>query len=144
MNSNNEINFSSKSNNNNNVIPDALQRLITSDMMYKCTETSIIDSINSIKIDLNANDICQVVCGLLEKWCFLMVDWARQSLYFKEIKVKYFCFFNFFNFIFKLIFIFKIDDQIKLLKNSWVDILLLDLMWKQCRSENSNESVICV
>jgi len=52
-----------------------------------------------------------------------MVDWARQSLYFKEI---------------------KIDDQIKLLKNSWVDILLLDLMWKQCRSENSNESIICV
>ena len=55
--------------------------------MYKCTETNIMDSIRSIKIDLNANDVCQVVCGLLEKWCFLMVDWARQSLYFKEIKV---------------------------------------------------------
>jgi len=53
-----------------------------------------------------------------------MVDWARQSLYFKEI---------------------KIDDQIKLLKNSWVDILLLDLMWKQCRSDISfNDSIICV
>ena len=32
-----------------------------------------------------------------------------------------------------------------MLKNSWVDILLLDLMWKQCRSELANDSVIiCV
>lgn len=84
-NGNNEVN---KPMNNNNNIPDALQRLITSDMMYKCTETSMIDSINSIKIDINASDVCQVICGLLEKWCFLMVDWARQSLYFKEIKVN--------------------------------------------------------
>lgn len=119
----NSSNDLANKNQQNNSIPDALQRLITSDMMYKCTETSIIDSINSIKIDINANDVCQVICGLLEKWCFLMVDWARQSLYFKEI---------------------KIDDQIKLLKNSWIDILLLDLMWKQCRTENTNEAIICV
>ena len=108
---------------NSATIPDALQRLMTSDLMYKCTETSIIDSIRSIKIDLNSSDVCRVVCGLLEKWCFLMVDWARQSLYFKDI---------------------KIDDQIKLLKNSWVDILLLDLMWKQCRSDCPSDTIVCV
>lgn len=106
---------------NNNSIPDTLQRLIKSDMMYKCSEANLIDTINSIKLDMGGVDVCQVMCDLLEKWCFLMVDWARQSIYFKEI---------------------KIDDQIKLLKNSWVDILILDLMWKQCRSEFSNESVI--
>jgi len=104
-----------------NSIPDALQRLIKSDMMYKCSEANLIDTINSIKLEIGGVDACQVMCDLLEKWCFLMVDWARQSIYFKEI---------------------KIDDQIKLLKNSWVDILILDLMWKQCRSEFSNESVI--
>ena len=87
-----------------------LQRLIASDMLYKCTESNLMESIRAIKIDFGATNVCQVSCSLLEKWCFLMVDWARQSLYFKEI---------------------KIDDQIKLLKNSWVDILLLDLMWKQ-------------
>jgi len=39
----------------------------------------------------------------------------------------------------------KIDDQIKLLKNSWVDILLLDLTWKQCHSiELPGESIIGV
>lgn len=87
-------------------------------------ETGIIESIRSIRIDLSAPDVCHVTCGLLEKWCFLMVDWARQSLYFKDI---------------------KIDDQIKLLKNSWIDILLLDLMWKQCRSnELSSDTIVCV
>lgn len=119
---------SSISNNNNqsdlNLIPEALQRLMTSDLMYKCTETNIMESIRSIKVDLNASDVCQISCSLLEKWCFLMVDWARQSLYFKDI---------------------KIDDQIKLLKNSWVDILLLDFMWKQCRSPDiPSDSIICV
>lgn len=56
--------------------------------MYKCMETSIIESIRSIRIDVQAPDVCHVACGLLEKWCFLMVDWARQSLYFKDIKVR--------------------------------------------------------
>lgn len=107
-----------------NSIPDALQRLMCSDLSYKCTDLSIVDAIKSIQIDLNSMDVCQSSVGLLEKWCFLMVDWARQSLYFKEI---------------------KIDDQIKLLKNSWIDILLLDLMWKQCRSEcSSTNSIILV
>jgi hypothetical protein len=72
---------------NNSVLPSALQRLITSDLMYKCTETSIIESISMIKIDMDSPDVCRTACGLLEKLCFLMVDWARQSLYFKEIKV---------------------------------------------------------
>lgn len=104
-------------------IPDALQRLIASDMTYKCTETNAMEAIRSIKIDLNASDLCQVSCRLLDKWCLLMVDWARQSLYFKEI---------------------KIDDQIKLLKNSWIDILLLDLMWKQCKANCSDDTIVCV
>jgi hypothetical protein len=112
--------------NSGNNVPEALQRLITSDLMYKCTETNIMETIRSIKLELSGNTgmICQIACSLLEKWCFLMVDWARQSLYFKEI---------------------KIDDQIKLLKNSWVDILLLDLMWKQCRNGlDSMDTIVCV
>lgn len=53
-----------------------------------------------------------VVCSLLDKLCFLMVDWARQSLYFKDI---------------------QIDNQIKLLKAAWIEILIIDLIWKQCQ-----------
>lgn len=92
-----------------------------------------------------------------------MVDWARQSLYFKDIKVilalfyirylshyytllrvAYYCRF-YINLCLFLLTITKIDDQIKLLKNSWIDILLLDLMWKQCRSnELSGDTIVCV
>jgi hypothetical protein len=94
-----------------------------SDMTYKCSEANVIDLIESLQIDMNAGDICATLCGLLEKWCFLVVDWARQSLYFKEV---------------------KIDDQIKLLKNSWLDMLLLDLMWKQMRSGADESVIACV
>ncbi len=48
-----------------------------------------MESIRSMKMDLNSFDVSQVICGLLEKLCFSMVDWARQSLYFKDIKVKF-------------------------------------------------------
>ena len=84
----NNTNFGASSDGQNfSLVPEALQRLMTSDLMYKCTETNLMESIRSIKVDLNASDVCQVSCDLLEKWCFLMVDWARQSLYFKDIKV---------------------------------------------------------
>ncbi len=49
-----------------------------------------MESIRSIKIDLNSTELSHIICGLLEKLCFLMVDWARQSLYFKDIKVRFF------------------------------------------------------
>lgn len=70
-----------------NNMPDVLQNLIASDISYKCSEENIIESIRSIKIDFNSKDIAQISCAILEKWCFVMVDWARQSIFFKDIKV---------------------------------------------------------
>ena len=29
--------------------------------------------------------------------------------------------------------VFKIDNQIKLLKAAWIEILIIDLIWKQCQ-----------
>jgi hypothetical protein len=105
--------------------------------------------IKSIKLDLNSPDICHVVCSLLEKLCFLMVDWARQSSFFKDIKVGWIAIAVPFEGLpvrtIALIFIhFKIDDQIKLLKSSWVEILLLDWTWKQCKSNLGHDVLLCV
>ena len=48
-----------------------------------------IEDIQQIHIDLTRDDgDILVVCSLLDKLCFLMVDWARQSLYFKDIQVN--------------------------------------------------------
>lgn len=94
-------------------IPETLAKLIESDQAYRCTEVRYIEDIQQIHIDLTRDDgDILIVCSLLDKLCFLMVDWARQSLYFKDI---------------------QIDNQIKLLKAAWIEILIIDLIWKQCQ-----------
>jgi nuclear receptor subfamily 5 group A protein 2 len=94
-------------------IPEILTKLIESDQAYRCTEVRYIEDIQQIHVDLTREDgDILVVCSLLDKLCFLMVDWARQSLYFKDI---------------------QIDNQIKLLKAAWIEILIIDLIWKQCQ-----------
>ncbi|CAF1620734.1 unnamed protein product [Rotaria magnacalcarata] len=99
--------------NDTNNIPETLTKLIESDQAYRCTEIRYIEDIQQIHIDLTRDDgDILVVCSLLDKLCFLMVDWARQSLYFKDI---------------------QIDNQIKLLKAAWIEILIIDLIWKQCQ-----------
>ncbi|CAF1637983.1 unnamed protein product, partial [Adineta ricciae] len=99
--------------NETNNIPEILTKLIESDQAYRCTEVRYIEDIQQIHIDLTRDDgDILVVCSLLDKLCFLMVDWARQSLYFKDI---------------------QIDNQIKLLKAAWIEILIIDLIWKQCQ-----------
>ncbi|CAF2126476.1 unnamed protein product [Rotaria magnacalcarata] len=99
--------------NDSNNIPEILIKLIESDQAYRCTEVRYIEDIQQIHVDLTRDDgDILVVCSLLDKLCFLMVDWARQSLYFKDI---------------------QIDNQIKLLKAAWIEILIIDLIWKQCQ-----------
>ncbi|CAF3188848.1 unnamed protein product [Rotaria socialis] len=99
--------------NDSNNIPEILTKLIESDQAYRCTEVRYIEDIQQIHVDLARDDgDILVVCSLLDKLCFLMVDWARQSLYFKDI---------------------QIDNQIKLLKAAWIEILIIDLIWKQCQ-----------
>jgi hypothetical protein len=94
-------------------IPEILTKLIESDQAYRCTEVRYIEDIQQIHVDLTREDgDILIVCSLLDKLCFLMVDWARQSLYFKDI---------------------QIDNQIKLLKAAWIEILIIDLIWKQCQ-----------
>ncbi|XP_059170743.1 nuclear receptor subfamily 5 group A member 2-like [Physella acuta] len=51
-----------------------------------------------------------VLCRMVDQLLFLMVEWARNSSFFKEIKV---------------------EDQMKLLHNSWSEILILDFIYRQ-------------
>jgi len=50
-------------------------------------------------------DLFELLCKVLDQNLFAQVDWARNSYYFKELKV---------------------DDQMKLLQNSWSEMLILD------------------
>ncbi|CAL1295369.1 unnamed protein product [Larinioides sclopetarius] len=50
-------------------------------------------------------DAFELMCKVIDQSLFAQVDWARNSVFFKELKV---------------------DDQMKLLQQSWSDMLILD------------------
>ncbi|XP_035205852.1 nuclear hormone receptor FTZ-F1-like isoform X2 [Stegodyphus dumicola] len=50
-------------------------------------------------------DVFELMCKVIDQSLFAQVDWARNSVFFKELKV---------------------DDQMKLLQQSWSDMLILD------------------
>ncbi|GFR62387.1 nuclear receptor subfamily 5 group A member 2 [Elysia marginata] len=52
----------------------------------------------------------RLLCRMVDQLLFLMVEWARNSSFFKDIKV---------------------EDQMKLLHNSWSEILILDFIYRQ-------------
>lgn len=64
------------------------------------------------------NKLLQMICKLSDQLLFLMVEWARTSVYFKELKV---------------------EDQMKLLQHSWSEILILDFVHRLVRETWSGE-----
>lgn len=72
--------------------------------------------------ELNAENytskMLQLVCRLSDQLLFLMVEWARTSVFFRELKV---------------------EDQMKLLQNCWSEILILDLAQRLLRQIWSGE-----
>lgn len=61
-----------------------------------------------------------LLCRMVDQLLFLMVEWARNSSFFKEIKV---------------------EDQMKLLHNSWSEILILDFIYRQVHNVWGKEIV---
>jgi nuclear receptor subfamily 5 group A protein 3 len=50
-------------------------------------------------------DLFELMCKVIDQSLFAQVDWARNSIFFKDLKV---------------------DDQMKLLQHAWSDMLVLD------------------
>uniref|UniRef100_UPI00398EF0BA nuclear receptor subfamily 5 group A member 2-like n=1 Tax=Pristiophorus japonicus TaxID=55135 RepID=UPI00398EF0BA len=51
-----------------------------------------------------------IMCKMADQTLFSLVEWARSSIYFKELKV---------------------DDQMKLLQNCWSELLVMDHIYRQ-------------
>lgn len=66
-------------------------------------------------------DFFSMVCKLADQTLFAFVDWARNSLFFKELKV---------------------EDQMKLLQNAWSELLVFDHLYRQVH--HHGESVLLV
>lgn len=64
-------------------------------------------------------DLFELLCKVLDHNLFAQVDWARNSQYFKELKV---------------------DDQMKLLEESWSEMLILDHLHHRLHNNLPNET----
>ncbi|XP_076454940.1 nuclear receptor subfamily 5 group A member 2-like isoform X2 [Babylonia areolata] len=65
--------------------------------------------------------VMHMVCSMVDQLLFLMVEWARDSPFFKEIQV---------------------EDQMKLLQHSWSEILILDFVYRQVHGYWGTELVM--
>ncbi|KAL4219633.1 nuclear receptor subfamily 5 [Mactra antiquata] len=65
--------------------------------------------------------LLRLLCRLSDQLLFLMVEWARTSVFFRELKV---------------------EDQMKLLQSCWSEILILDLAQRLLRQIWSGELIL--
>jgi len=63
----------------------------------------------------------ELMCKVLDQNLFSQVDWARNSVFFKDLKV---------------------DDQMKLLQHSWSDMLVLDHMHQRMHNNLPDETTL--
>merc|ERR1719242_2614942 len=66
-------------------------------------------------------DLFELMCKVLDQNLFAQVDWARNSYYFKELKLQ-------------------VDDQMKLLQDSWSEMLILDHMHPRMHNNLPDET----
>ncbi|XP_065561756.1 nuclear hormone receptor FTZ-F1-like [Artemia franciscana] len=66
-------------------------------------------------------DLFELLCKVLDQSLFTQVDWARNSIFFKDLKV---------------------DDQMKLLQYSWSDLLVLDHIHQRMHNSLPEETAL--
>ncbi|XP_070501501.1 nuclear hormone receptor FTZ-F1 isoform X2 [Chironomus tepperi] len=66
-------------------------------------------------------DLFELMCKVLDQNLFSQVDWARNTIFFKDLKV---------------------DDQMKLLQNSWSDMLVLDHLHQRLHNNLPDETTL--
>jgi len=81
--------------------------------LYKLLQSQ---SFNQVEVDL-----FELLCKVLDHNLFAQVDWARNSYYFKELKV---------------------DDQMTLLQNSWSEMLILDQIHQRMHNHLPDETTL--
>lgn len=67
-------------------------------------------------------DLFELMCKVLDQNLFSQVDWARNSVFFKDLK--------------------QVDDQMKLLQHSWSDMLVLDHMHQRMHNNLPDETTL--
>jgi nuclear receptor subfamily 5 group A protein 3 len=99
-------------------VPHQIREFLKSldDQEWQSSLYSLLQSqtFNQVEVDL-----FELLCKVLDHNLFAQVDWARNSQYFKELKV---------------------DDQMKLLEESWSEMLILDHLHHRLHNNLPNET----
>ncbi|RWS17080.1 nuclear hormone receptor FTZ-F1-like protein [Dinothrombium tinctorium] len=66
-------------------------------------------------------DLFELMCKVIDQSLFAQVDWARNSIFFKDLKV---------------------DDQMKLLQHAWSDMLILDHIHQRMHNGLPDETTL--
>ncbi|XP_076359754.1 nuclear hormone receptor FTZ-F1-like [Tachypleus tridentatus] len=66
-------------------------------------------------------DLFELMCKVIDQFLFAQVDWARNTIFFRDLKV---------------------DDQMKLLQSSWSELLLLDHLYHHIYSCIQEETIL--
>jgi len=101
-------------------IPPQIQEFLKSldDQEWQSSLYSLLQNqtFNQVEVDL-----FELMCKVLDQNLFAQVDWARNSYYFKELKLQ-------------------VDDQMKLLQDSWSEMLILDHMHHRMHNNLPDET----
>lgn len=66
-------------------------------------------------------DLFELMCKVIDQSLFAQVDWVRNSIFFKDLKV---------------------DDQMKLLQHAWSDMLVLDHLHQRMHNDLPDETTL--
>jgi len=95
-----------------------LQKNMTDDKEWQSQLFQLLQSqtYNQCEVDL-----FELMCKVIDQSLFAQVDWARSTVFFKELRV---------------------DDQMKLLQQSWSDMLILDHIHQRIHNSLPDEAVL--
>merc|ERR1719150_1663521 len=99
----------------------AILREFVSSLDDKVWQTELYKLLQSQSFNQVEVDLFELLCKVLDHNLFAQVDWARNSYYFKELKV---------------------DDQMKLLQNSWSEMLILDQIHQRLHNHLPDETTL--
>lgn len=102
-------------------IPAVIREIQCSAIDDKEWQSQLFGLLNNQTYNQCEVDLFELMCKVLDQSLFAQVDWARNSIFFKDLKV---------------------DDQMKLLQNAWSDMLILDHVHQRLHNNLPDETTL--
>nr|XP_027195611.1 nuclear hormone receptor FTZ-F1-like isoform X2 [Dermatophagoides pteronyssinus] len=103
------------------VLPQLMRELQLSMLDDKEWQSQLYSLLQNQTYNQCEVDLFELMCKVIDQSLFAQVDWARNSIFFKDLKV---------------------DDQMKLLQNAWSDMLVLDHIHQRIHAGLPDETTL--